>query len=455
MQQFPQAKAKVLVADDDERFRRQFCLALQGKGYLTETASDGAEVLRKLKDQGFDLLTLDLVMPNLDGISTLKKVLESDPVLPVIILTGEATIDTAVEATKLGAFDYLEKGTNLEKMLLTIRNAIQTGQLQRENRAFHEEIERKYRIIGKSSSIRKLNSLIEQVGPTDSRVLILGESGTGKELVARTIHYKSHRREKKFISVDSGTLLDNIAESELFGHCKGAFTGAVEDRKGLLEEGNGGTIFLDEMTNASLSLQAKLLHVIQENEIRRVGENQFRRVDVRILAASNRNLKEEVKKGNFREDLLYRLQVVTMTVPPLRERKDDIPVLVNHFLNLKSKQLDVPTKTLSPQAMNLLLDHDWPGNVRELENSVEKLMILSTNEVLEDEDVKSIVFNSAPIRSQTLKSLTDMTREFKKDCLLKALNSTGGNVTKAAELLQIDRAHLHKLIKEFGLQIRT
>ncbi len=444
----------VLIADDDSSFLAAFGQMLEMRGLKTVPVGTHSEVLQQVGEQQFDLMTLDLDWENEtgNGLDVLRQVQQVDPLLPVVIITGHGSIPTAVEATRMGAFDYIEKMQDREKTLLTIKNAIEVGRLKRENRSFLNEIRKKYEIIGNSAVMKTVRDHIAKAGPTDSVVLISGESGTGKELVARQIHYHSNRREKTFVSVDSGTLADTLAESELFGHRKGAFTGAVQDRKGLFEEAEGGTLFLDEITNASLSLQARLLHVIQEREFRRVGDNSVRRCDVRIIAASNQDLPKLIGENAFREDLFYRLKVIEIVLPPLRRRAEDIPLLVERFLKVKSQQCGSRPKRLTPEAVNMLVDYDWPGNVRELENTIERIVILSESEIVGPDEMKSIL-GSIWLQDDTpLRSLNDMTREFRRDCIIKAINLAQGKVARAAQILQIDRTHLYKLINEYELK---
>jgi DNA-binding NtrC family response regulator len=444
----------VLIADDDPSFAEAFGDMLRLRGYETEYAGSSDDVVEAISNRQIDLLTLDLDWENREqtGIDILKLVQRIDPLLPVIMLTGHSSIPTAVEATRLGAYDYMEKMLDREKTAVVIKNAIEAGRLKRENRAFLTEIRCRYAIIGSSAVITTVHDQVSKVGPTDSVVLITGESGTGKELVARQVHYHSPRREKKFVSIDAGALVDDLADSELFGHKKGAFTGAHEDRKGLVEEAEGGTLFLDEISNAKPSLQAKLLHLLQEREYRRVGENTVRKCNVRLIAATNRSLPEMCDEGKFRSDLYYRLKVVEIALPPLRHRKEDISLLVDHFMKVKSRQCLGRERRLRPDAVNVLLDHDWPGNVRELENAIERLVILSSSDEVSPSELKAILGNMWKDKATSLKSLNEMTREFKRECIIKAINLAEGKIARAAEILQVDRTHLYKLINEFEIK---
>ncbi len=444
----------ILVADNDPSFRDAFCQMLTIRGYETKSVGAVEQILKEISSREYDLLTLDLDwgMKDTNGIDILRRVQKIDSLLPVVMITEFASITTAIEATRLGALNYIEKMLDREKILITIRNAVETGRLKRQNNAYLSEIKNRYEIVGTSLGAKSILEQIQKVAPTDSVVLICGESGTGKELVARQIHYNSNRRDKKFVSIDSGTLADTLAESELFGHRKGAFTGAMQDRKGLIEEAEGGTLFLDEITNASLTLQAKLLHLIQEREYRPVGENEPRHCNIRIIAASNQSLELLVKEGKFRNDLYYRLKVIEINIPRLRERKEDIPPLAQHFAKAKSLKSFGKEKKLSPEAINLLLDYEWPGNVRELENTIERIVVLSSNGEVSADEIKSILGNIWLEKISSLKSLNEMTRDFRRECIVKAINLAEGKISRAAEILQIDRAHLYKLISEYQLK---
>lgn len=445
----------VLVADDDPAFRQAFIQMLRMRGFETEAVGEAAEVANKVAKKQYDLLTLDLNWDQeaLDGLSIFQKVQEVDPLLPVIVITGQATIPTAIEATRRGAFDYIEKIQDREKTLLTIKNAIETGRLKRANQVFFNELKSKHQLIGNSVVMLRLKQQIEQIGPTSSTVLITGKSGTGKELVAHQIHYTSSQRNDTFVSVDAGTISDTIAESELFGHRKGSFTGALTDRTGLIHEAEGGTLFLDEIANASPTLQMKLLHLLQESEYRRVGDNVMQQANVRIIAASNQDLPGLVDEGKFRKDLYYRLNVLEIAVPPLSERLEDIPLLARHFVKMKSLQCCRIEKRLSPEAVNLLVENDWPGNVRQLENIIERSVIMTAGELIDTPDLKKTLNLDFTYNYHgRIQTLNEMTQEFRRQCIVKALNLAEGKVQKAATLLGIDRTHLYRLLKEFNLK---
>ncbi len=444
----------ILMADNDPAFLSAFSAMLEMRGYRTTIADTREKILGLLKTENFDLITLDLDWGHDDynGITILRQVLELVPPLPVIMITEHGSIATAVEAIRIGAFNYIEKMHDREKTLLTIKNAIESGRLKKQNLAFLEEIRKKYEIIGGSAVIEKILGQINLAAPTDSVVLITGESGTGKELVARQIHYQSRRAQGKFVTVDSGTLTDSLAESELFGHRRGAFTGALNDRKGLFEVAENGTLFLDEISNADLNLQAKLLHVLQEKEYRRVGENEMRPCNVRIIAATNRKIPEMIKANNFRQDLYWRLKVIEIEIPPLSDRKEDIPLLARHFIRAKSLKNFGREYHFAPEAISLLADYNWPGNVRELENCLERIIILAGADEVSADDVKSILGGLWMDKAASFKSLNEMTQEFRRECIIRAINLAEGKIARAAEILQIDRTHLYKLINEYQLK---
>jgi len=448
------AAGRILIADDDPNFLEAFGQMLEMRGYQTESVVSTARLLEVIQKKEFDLVTLDLEweVEGKSGLDIFDQVRNLDPLLPVIIITGKSSIPTAIEATRMGAFDYLEKIYDREKILVTIKNALETGRLKRENRYYLEQIKKRYSLIGRSQAMQAVKEQIRRIGPSNSVVLISGESGTGKELVARQIHLHSRRHDRKFVSVDSGLISDSLAESELFGYRKGAFTGALNDRDGLFAEAEGGTLFLDEISNASLNLQAKLLHVIQEREYRRVGDSDYRKCDVRLISASNQNLEELIEKGKFRKDLYYRLKVIELKLPPLRERKEDIPFLAHNFIKIKSGELSGTSRSLSREAVNFLMDYDWPGNVRELENTTERLVVLASEDEITLEEAKLILGDIINCDSTSSKSLNDLTRDFRRKCIIKALSLSGGRVSRAAEMLQVDRTHLYRLIGEYQLK---
>jgi two-component system NtrC family response regulator len=391
----------LLIVDDERNYLFVLEDLLGEEGYRVVTADSGQEALKIIQEHELDLVITDMKMPGMDGMALLDQVHAQNPELPVIMMTAYGTVEKAVEAMKKGAFDYIKKPFENEELKLTIRKAVEHHRLIRHNRHLSHELVERYQfsnIIGKSVSMQRIYQLIEKVAPTKATVLITGESGTGKELIARAIHYNSLRKEYPFVSVNCGALPENLLESELFGHEKGAFSGAVSQRRGRFELAHDGTLFLDEISEMSSSLQVKLLRVLQEMEFERVGGAQTLKVDVRVVAASNRDLKTEVSKDRFRSDLFYRLNVVHIHLPPLRERKDDISLLVNHFLEKYSKESDRSFLKIDSEALRHLFDYFWPGNVRELENAIERAVILSSGELITLKDFPSEIIQSEPLK---------------------------------------------------------
>ncbi|RKX98455.1 MAG: sigma-54-dependent Fis family transcriptional regulator, partial [Spirochaetes bacterium] len=383
-------KPKLLIVDDEEHIRNGLKTALSLDGYDVEVAADGEEALKKLDMEDIDLLITDLKMPKLTGEELMKETLRKYPHIPVIVLTGHGTIENAVEAMRQGAYDFITKPLNIDKLSLIVKRALENSSLKRQNRELLKQLKRKYsfeNIIGKSPAMKKVFETIELVAPSKANVLIYGESGTGKEMIADAIHHNSPRRDKPYIKVHCAAIPETLLESELFGHEKGAFTGAVARKRGRFELANHGTIFLDEIGELSLQMQVKLLRVIQEREFVRVGGEESIKVDVRIISATNKDLKEAVKNGTFREDLYYRLNVVSIYVPPLRERKDDIPLLVHKFIEEFSKENNKQIDGITNGALQALISYDWPGNVRELRNVIESIVVLTKNKIITEEDI--------------------------------------------------------------------
>ena len=374
--------AKILVIDDENSIRRTLKEILEFEKYEVDLAANGMEGIELAKDQSYDVILLDIKMPEMDGMEVLDS-LQHFTDCPVIMISGHGTIETAVEAIKKGAYDFIVKPPDLNRLLITLRNAIDKKNLVNQTKTLKKEIEKKYEIVGKSPDILKLKEMISRVAPTNARVLISGENGTGKELVARQIHEQSQRQKSPFIEVNCAAIPSELIESQLFGHEKGSFTSAIKQRRGDFELASGGTLFLDEIGDMSLSAQAKVLRALQENKITRVGGEKEIAVDVRVLAASNKNLPEEIKKGTFREDLYHRISVIVMQVPPLRERLDDIPLLVHHFITELSLLQGKPSKNITDKALQMLQTFRWTGNVRELHNVVERLLILCDKEITE------------------------------------------------------------------------
>jgi two-component system nitrogen regulation response regulator NtrX len=397
-------------------------------------------------------------MPGMDGIETLERIKTQTPNLPVIMISGHANIELAVKATKLGAYDFIEKPLSLEKVLLAVNHALLYSKLEQENRALRQQVQRKYEIVGNSPEILQLKEQIKIVGPTNGWVLIAGENGTGKELVAREIHQTSLRADKPFVEVNCAAIPEELIESELFGHEKGSFTGALTKRRGKFDVANEGTIFLDEIADMSLKTQAKILRILQEQKFERVGGAEMIFVDVRVIAATNRDLRGEIQKGLFREDLYYRLNVIPIAVPPLRERKTDIAILVEHFMGEFCLENNKEIKKISPEAMDLLVSYSWPGNVRELKNVVERMVIMTRGPVIEAKDVPDPVREQpkAPPEFSFLEFnlLKDARREFEKRFIMKKLRENDENISKTAELIGIERSNLHRKIKSYAIEMK-
>ncbi len=443
-----QESIRVLVVDDEEPLRRLLKKELGRKGFFVEAAADGGSALEILKESTFDILLLDIIMPGIDGISLMKK-LQADPSSPaIIVLTGRATVETAVEAMKHGAYDYLTKPYKLDELVIVINRAYEYGKLSIKSRLLQQELVRKEspaEFLCASRQMKNILELIRKIAPTDSPVFIQGESGTGKELVANTIWRLSKRGSFPFIALNCASLSENIIESEIFGHEKGAFTNAYQTKHGIVEVADKGTLFLDEIGEMPPGPQAKLLRFLDSGEFRRVGSNKALRVNVRLITATNKILTELVKKGQFREDLYYRLNVINISVPPLRERPDDIPVLAAHFLSKYSRELSKQTKKFTPGAMETLCNYPWPGNVRELENVVERAVILSDAGDIDAEDL------AMPV--QPLKELgaNPSLEEIEKDYILRVLREANSNQSKASHILGIDRKTLYLKLKKYGI----
>jgi DNA-binding NtrC family response regulator len=439
----------LLVADDDQVARELLAEALGREGYRVRLAAGGEECLRLAAAEPFDMALVDLRMPDLDGLRVLKQLATIQPDLPVVILTAFATIETAIEAVTAGASDYLSKPFRLEEIRIVVRRTLDARRLARENLQFRQELKARYgfdTLVGQSHQMVEIYKLIARVASLETTVLIQGETGTGKELVARAIHDASARAGRPFVVVDCAALPETLFESELFGHERGAFTGAFATRRGLLETSAGGTCFLDEIGELTAPLQAKLLRTLQERTIRRVGGNDPIAVDVRVVAATNRDLRKLVAEGGFRDDLYYRLNVVTIQVPPLRERASDIPLLAQHFLETFAHRTTRRVKRLAPEALGLLAAYHWPGNVRELENVIERAVALSASETLVPDDFPPQLCE-APARAPRLPVSGMTLEEVKRWYVNKVLEEAGGNKLRAAELLGIDRRTLYRILE--------
>lgn len=457
------SKPVILIIDDEEIMRDVLTRLLEKEGYQVLAAANADEGLVLLREEAVDLVLLDLMLPGKGGLPTLDEIRAMDPDLVVIMISAFASIENAVQATKAGAFDFVTKPFKNEELLHLIRNGLRQRQLELENRRLRHSLEERYsfqNIVGKSEPMQRVFSLISHVGPSRSTVLIAGESGTGKELVAKAIHNTSPRGEKPFVALNSGSIPADLLESELFGHVKGSFTGAVATKKGLFEIADGGTVFLDEVGTLPLSTQAKLLRVIQEREFRRVGGLENIKVDVRIIAATNSDLKTAVERGDFRDDLYYRLNVITIPLPPLRERKDDIPLLVDHFMGRICGHEGRSLCTISQDALKLLIEYDWPGNVRELENAIERAVVLAPEDGTITEDLfPKDILDSTSVSLGRLQlngngsSLRDLTRDFERNLILTALRKTDWNQKKAAGLLRVNPTTLNEKLKRLKIVI--
>jgi len=442
----------VLVADDEKGIRDALKRLLEYERYRVVLAEDGVEALHAAENELVDLVLLDIKMPAMDGMEVLSRLHQSQPGLPVVIISGHGTIQTAVEATRLGAFDFIEKPIDADRILLVIRNGLAQRKLVTENISLKAEVERKTRIMGEHPDMLAIMETLKKVAPTNARILIIGENGTGKELVARAVHEMSPRVKEAFIEVNCAAIPEELIESELFGHEKGAFTGAVSRRIGKFDLADGGTLFLDEVGDMSLSAQAKVLRVLQESQFERVGGTETRRVDVRVIAATNKDLQKESQAGNFREDLYYRLNVVPITIPPLRKRISDLPVLVDRFLWDASQELGQKPKKMTQRAIAELMEYNWPGNVRELENLIERVVILTAKPTIDVEDLP-ILGPVKNLEEQFLEKETynDFREAVEKEFFLRKLRSHGYNVSKTARRLGMQRSNLYKKLEKYGI----
>ncbi|MCE9600983.1 MAG: sigma-54 dependent transcriptional regulator [Gemmatimonadetes bacterium] len=448
---------RVLIVDDEAGIRAALAQLLEYEGYEVHAVASGKEGLAEYGSWKPQLTFLDVKMAGIDGLETLKRLRAADPAAVVVMISGHASIQDAVEATHLGAYDILEKPLDTDRILVTLRNAIGHLDLREENDRLRAKVEKHGEIVGRSGAVRSLVDQISRVAGTAARVLITGENGTGKELVARAVHAQSTRAKGPFIEVNCAAIPSELIESELFGHMKGSFTGAVQDRAGKFEQADGGTIFLDEIGDMSLAAQAKVLRVLQEGEVTRIGGQRTRKIDVRVLAATNKRLEEEIHAGRFREDLFYRLNVVPIVVPPLRERREDIPMLVQHFVQMLATEGSAPLKSVEPAALERLSSHDWPGNIRELRNTVERLLILARGPRVTAEDVDRLVGARASEGHAGLGGLEqyETYEQFKlaaeRAFLLVKLRQFDWNVAETARVLDMPRSNLYKKIERHGL----
>jgi two-component system nitrogen regulation response regulator NtrX len=447
----------ILIVDDEQAILQALSAILRDEGYRVTEAADGGSAVKEVTKEPPAAVLLDIWMPGQDGLETLRHIRDAAPQVPVIMMSGHGTIETAIKAIKLGAYDYIEKPLSLDKVLLLVKHALETKRLSEENRRLKATITRQLALIGDSAPMTRLKAQIASAAASHSRVLISGENGTGKEVVARLIHANSPRAGGSFVDVNCAAIPDTLIESELFGHERGSFTGATAMKRGKFEDADGGTLFLDEVGDMSLPTQAKVLRVLQEQQFTRVGGSKTLEVDVRVISASNKDLADAIAHGTFREDLFYRLNVIPLTVPPLRERREDIPALVAHFLREIAADQGLAAKTLHPIALDALVRSRWPGNVRELKNCVERLLIMVPGPVIGPDDLASSwggSERSAMSEPPGGASLRDARAAFERDFIIRSLKAHDFNVSKTADALGLERSHLHRKIKMLGIDLR-
>ena len=452
-------KDTILVVDDEESICQSLKAILSDEGYQVLVAGSGEEAVKIVEEEMPQLVLLDIWLPGMDGLETLKAIKKINPEVLVIIMSGHGTIETAVRATKLGAFDFIEKPLSLDKIIILVNNAINLIHLNEENALLKQKVSHQYELTGQSALITELKEMISIVAPTNAWILIMGENGTGKELVARSIHHLSLRSHKDIVEVNCAAIPEELIESELFGHEKGAFTGATEKKRGKFDLAHEGTIFLDEVADMSLKAQAKILRILQEKKFERVGGNKLIDLDVRVLAATNKDLEEEMKEGRFRQDLFYRLHVIPLVVPPLRERKEDIKPLAERFLLDFTIREGLEPKKLTDDALALLMKHDWPGNVRELKNIIERLIILTPSDEITAKDIPLLNIKeerdmASGTESVMVDSLKDAKMDFERQFIIKKLEENEGNVSKTAEAIGLERSHLHKKLKSLKVAVK-
>ncbi len=454
----------ILIVDDEPAILNSLSKILEDEGYQVAVAKSGGESLKLISADPPDLVLLDIWMPEVDGLETLRRAREQAPRLLVMMMSGHGSIETAVKAIKLGAYDYIEKPLSLDNVTLRVRHALDQRRLEEENLSLRTKVERRFELVGTSAAMQRLRQLIATAGPTSGRVLISGENGTGKELVARAIHQQSPRSGRPFVAVNCAAIPETLIESELFGHERGAFTGATTQKRGQFEQADGGTMFLDEIGDMSLNTQAKVLRALEQQQFSRVGGNKLIKVDVRVIAASNKNLAKEIEKGSFRDDLFYRLNVLPIEVPLLRDRKEDIPLLVQHFLRMHAEEQGLKVKDVAPDALEALQLYEWPGNIRELRNLVERLLIMVPGPLIEASHVAlflqsrpaapSGTSSSAALSAKSYDSLKDARNAFEREYISRKLRENNWNVSRTADDLKIERSHLHRKIKLLNVELR-
>ena len=444
----------ILIVDDERGIRETLSAVLRDEGFKTEAVASGEDCLKELTRRSYGCVLLDVWLPGINGLETLQQMRELNSDAAVVIISGHGNIETAVRATKLGAFDFIEKPLSIEKTVVTVRNALRQRQLERSNAEMAAELQQEYEMVGASVAMRALRKQIAVVAPTDGRVLISGESGAGKELVARAIHAQSRRAAAPFVEVNSAAIPEELIESELFGHMKGAFTGATAAKKGKFELADGATLFLDEVSDMSSNVQAKVLRVLEEQRFEAVGSNTPVSVDVRVIAATNKRLEEEIERGTFRADLFFRLNVIPFEVPPLRERLEDVPVLVDHFNHRFANAYGKKPKTFTSEAIEAMQKYSWPGNVRELRNTIERVVIMHQNLKVRVKDLPAFGEAEPPASSYRFPSFKEASDAYHREFIQRKLDEAEGNVSRAAELMGIDRSHLYRRMKALGISAR-
>jgi two-component system nitrogen regulation response regulator NtrX len=451
-------RESILIVDDEAGVRAALAGILGDEGYAVEAVESGEDGLAALEARRYDLVLLDVWLPKMDGLETLERLRAIDPEVPVVVISGHGSIETAVKAVRMGARDFVEKPLSLEKTLLVVRNALRQRRLEAEVRSLKEQVEHRWVMVGESPAIQRLRADIAQAAPSNGRVLIYGENGTGKELVARNIHAQSRRAAGPFVEVNCAAIPEELIESELFGHTRGAFTGAQAAKKGKFELADGGTLFLDEVGDMTLKTQAKVLRVLQEQKLEPVGGTGSVTVDVRVIAATNKHLDEEIRRGSFREDLYFRLNVIPFHVPPLRDRRQDIPLLAAHFLSAISAEYGKRPKQLAPEALAALVAQPWPGNVRELRNTIERLVIMTPGDRIEARHLPAPLLAGAapppapaPAAGGPFSSLAEAREDFEKRYIWRTYQECGRNMSRTAEALQVERSNLYRKMKGYGL----
>ena len=444
--------ASILIVDDESGIRQSLSALLRDEGYDVTAVASGEECIEAVDQRAFDLILLDIWLPGIDGLATLERLNERDGAPMVVMISGHGKIETAVRATKLGAFDFIEKPLSLDKTVLAVKNALDYLRLEKENRRLRAELEQRYQILGDSVPMKALRQQIALTAPTNGRVLIYGESGTGKELVARALHAQSSRAQGPFVEVNCAAIPEELIESELFGHRKGSFTGASEDKSGKFQKADGGTLFLDEVGDMSLKTQSKVLRALEEQRVEPIGSSEMAAVDVRVIAATNKKLEDEISRNAFREDLFYRLNVIPFTVPPLRDRTEDIPILARHFLAEFNRTYGKKPKELTAAAMDVLLRYPWPGNVRELKNLIERLVIMSPAQHIEPQHLPPEVFRDAARGPQhPYATLQEARSAYEREFILRKLEENQWNMTKTATAVGLERTHLYRKMKSLGI----